>query len=115
MFGVRIIVFACTLFGVAAALPLNPAEARPGHQDSYARTWQKSHIRHHGGTYAQHRGGKSYAYKPKGKSYAHKPTRKSYAHKSSQKDYSQVRVAASGSARIGPRPARWCGLWMRTQ
>jgi len=84
MFGVRIVVFACTLFGVAATLPLNPAEARPGHQNSYSRTWQTPHAR-------------------------------DYAHKSSRKDYSQLRVTASGSARIGPRPARWCGWWMRTQ
>ena len=54
MFGVRIIVFACTLFGVAAALPLDPAQARPAHQ-TYSRTWQKSDVRHHRGTYAQHR------------------------------------------------------------
>ncbi len=89
MFGVRIIAFACALFGAGVFLPLDLAEARTRHQDSYS-----------------HRSGKSYA---------HKPTAKSYAHKSSRKDYAKLQVKASGSAHVGPRPSRWCGWWMRTQ
>ena len=106
MFGVRIIALACTLFGVAIALQLEPAEARTRHQDSYSGSWQKSYARHLRGTAAQHHTRKSYAHKPAGKS---------YAHKSSGKSYAQIRVKATASARVGPRPARWCGWWMRTQ
>jgi hypothetical protein len=106
MFGVRIIAFACTLFGVAVTLPLDPAEARTHRQDSYSRSWQKSHARHRRGSYAQQHTRKSYT---------HKSTRKSYAHKSSRQAPAQIQVKASASARVGPRPARWCSWWMRTQ
>jgi hypothetical protein len=114
MFGVRIIALACTLIGAAVALPLESAEAKGRPQDSYARSWQKSYARHHRVT-AQHHTGKSYAHKPVGKSYAHKSKPKSYAHRSSAKNSAQIQVKATASARVGPRPARWCGWWMRTQ
>ena len=115
MFGVRIIAFACALFGAGVFLPFDLAEARTRHHDSYSRTGQKSDAQRHRGISAQHHSGKSYAHKSAAKSYAHKSTAKSYAHKSSRKDYSQLQVKASGSARVGPRPSRWCGWWMRTQ
>jgi hypothetical protein len=95
MFGVRIIALAGALFGAAVTLPLDLAEAR-----------QKSSAWHNRGSYAQHRARTSQA---------HKSTRKSYAHKTSRKPSAQLQVKASASARVGPRPARWCGWWMRTQ
>lgn len=106
MFGVRIIALAGALFGAAVTLPLDPAEARTHHQESYSRYLQKAYARHHRTSYAQHRAGKSYA---------HKSTRKSYAHKSSRKVSPQIQVKASAAAGVGPRPGRWCGWWMRTQ
>lgn len=115
MFGVRIIAFAGALFGAAVTLPLDPAEARTHHQESYSRYLQKAYARHHRTSYAQHRTGKSYAHKSTRKSYAHKSTRKSYAHKSSRKVSPQLQVKASAAAGVGPRPSRWCGWWMRTQ
>ena len=105
MFGVRIIALAGALFGAAVTLPLDLAEARTSHQKSYSRSWQKSSAWHNRGSYAQHRARTSYA---------HKSTRKSYAHKSSRKTSAQLQVKASASARVGPRPARWCGWWMRS-
>lgn len=115
MFGVRIIVFACALVGASVFLPLDLVEAQTRHQDSYSRAGQKSYAQRHRGTYAQRRSGKSYAHNPTRKAYAQKSTAKSYAHESSGKDYSQLQVKASGSARVGARPSRWCGWWMRTQ
>lgn len=106
MFGVRIIAFAGTLVGFAVSLPIDHAEARTHRQDSYSRSVQKSSARHHRTTYAQHRTGKFYA---------HKSSPKSYAHKSSRKPSPQIQVKATASAQVGPRPARWCGWWMRTQ
>ena len=115
MFGVRITMLACTLLGVAVALPLEAAEARTRHQESYAKSWQKSYARHHRGSYAQHNTRKSSAHKPTAKSSAHKAKPKSYAQKSSARSSAQIQVKATASARVGPRPARWCGWWMRTQ
>lgn len=106
MFGVRIIALAGALFGAAVTLPLDLAAARTSHQKSYSRSWQKSSAWHNRGSYAQHRARTSYA---------HKSTPKSYAHKSSRKTSAQLQVKASASARVGPRPARWCGWWLRTQ
>lgn len=124
MFGVRIIAFAGALFGAAIILPHDPAEARTHRQDSYSQSLQKSYARHHRGSYAQHHTrksyahkstGKSYAHKSKGKSYAYKPKGKSYAYKSTRQASSSIRVKATAAAGVGPRPARWCGWWMRTQ
>jgi hypothetical protein len=102
MFGVRIIAFAGALFGAAVILPHDPAEARTHRQDSYSRYHRTSHAQPH-----------------TRKSYAHKSTRKSYAHKSyaheSRKASPQIHVKATAAAGVGPRPARWCGWWMRTQ
>jgi hypothetical protein len=89
MFGVRIIVFACSLFGVAAALPLDLAQAHSHHsRESYSQYLRQSYARHH--------------------------ARKSYAqHHSSRKSYAEA--SPRGSKGLGARPARWCGWWMRTQ
>ena len=86
MFGVRIIAFACALFGAAVSLPLDLAEARSHHsaRGSDSQDLRKSHAQRHVG--------------------------KSCAHRSSRKSYS--RHHAKG---LGPRPARWCGWWMRSQ
>ena len=105
MFGVRIIAFAGALIGAAVILPHDPAEARTHRQDSYARYSQKSYVRHYRTTSGQHHTRKAYA---------HKSTRKSYAHKSTRKS-PHIQVKATAAAGVGPRPARWCGWWMRTQ
>jgi hypothetical protein len=125
MFGVRIIAVAGALFGAAIILPHDPAEARTHRQDSYSRYLPKSYVRHHRGSYAQqhhtrksyaHKSmGKSYAHKSKGKSYAYKPKGKSYAYKSTRQASPSIQVKATAAAAVGPRPARWCGWWMRTQ
>jgi hypothetical protein len=103
MFGVRIVAFACTLFGVAVTLPLDLAKARPhpvtkGSYSHYPRKSDAHHTR------------KSYAAAP------HR-ARKAYARSSSRKTTAGLRVKASASASVGlgARPARWCGWWMRTQ
>jgi hypothetical protein len=124
MFGVRIIAFAGALLGAAVILPHDSAEARTHRQDSYARYSQKSYVGHYRTSYAQHHTrkvsahkstGKSYAHKSKGKAYAYKPKGKSYAHKSTRKAAPSIQVKATAAAGVGPRPARWCGWWMRTQ
>jgi len=97
MFGVRIIVCACALFGVAVSLPLDHAEARShrstrGSLSQYLRT---SYAQHHPRSYAQHHS-----------------SRKSYAHKSGK---SSAEASPLESKGVGARPARWCGWWMRTQ
>jgi hypothetical protein len=97
MFGVRIVAFAAALLGVAAVVPLNLAEARPrqsseGSYASYSRQAQVKQTR---------------------RAYAGQRSRKSYSQRSSGKI--QVKATASASAGLGPRPARWCGWWMRTQ
>jgi hypothetical protein len=107
-------------------------------QKSYVRHYRTTSGQHHTRkAYAHKSTRKSYAHKSTRKSYAHKSTRKSYAHKSSQRSNARISVsaharagtgsrngafakvyAAAGprSARgLGPRPARWCGWWMRTQ
>lgn len=87
MFGVRIIVFACTLFGVAVSLPLDLAQARSHHSStgSYLQYLRKSYAQHH--------------------------ARKSSVHGSRKSAQIQVK----GSTGLGARPARWCGWWMRSQ
>src|SRR5680860_1720840 len=89
MFGVRIIVFACALLGLAVSLPLDLAEARSHHsaKGSSSQSLRKPYAQHHAR-----------------KSYAHGPSRKSYA-----------QAAPRGVKGVGARPARWCGWWMRTQ
>jgi hypothetical protein len=96
MFGVRIIAFACALFGLAVSLPLDLAEARPS-KDSYARQLRKPH--------AQVQARKSYA--------RYGASRKFSAKASSRTSY--AKVSSRGSKGVGPRPSRWCGWWMRTQ
>ncbi|HLC08635.1 MAG TPA: hypothetical protein VJK06_05065 [Methyloceanibacter sp.] len=102
MFGVRIIVFACTLFGVAVSLPLDLAEAKPHHSSR--------------GSYSQYLR-KPYAKQHARKSYAKHHTRKSHVQQSSRKTTAKLHVKASASASVGlgARPARWCGWWMRSQ
>ena len=97
MFGVRIVAFAAALLGVAAVVPLDLAEARQrqsseGSYASYSRQAQVKQTR---------------------RAYAGQRSRKSYSQRSSGKI--QVKATASASAGLGPRPARWCGWWMRTQ
>jgi hypothetical protein len=96
MFGVRIIAFACALFGLAVSLPLDLAEARPS-KDSHARQLRKPH--------AQVQARKSYA--------RYGASRKFSAKASSRTSY--AKVSSRGSKGVGPRPSRWCGWWMRTQ
>ena len=101
MFGVRIIVFACTLFGVAVSLPLDLAEAKPHHSSRgpYSQYLRKSYAHHHARTsYAKH-------------------SRKSHVQQRSRKTTAKLHVKASASASVGlgARPARWCGWWMRSQ
>ncbi|HET9273395.1 MAG TPA: hypothetical protein VFO09_03920 [Methyloceanibacter sp.] len=126
MFGVRIVAFVAALLGVTAIMPLDLAEARPRYssEGSYAKhlrtSYAKAHLRK---SYAKHPSRKSYAKYGAGKSSSRQATRRSYAHagrNSSTRTRSSttpIRVAASAraSAGVGPRPARWCGWWMRTQ
>jgi hypothetical protein len=130
MFGVRIAVFASTLLGVAALLPLDHADARP--RDSYQGTYAKSSR----ASYAWHHAKKSYAHYSH-RSYAHSSPRTSYRYKAPRKSYSHISVTAQahagGRARtgasakvyaaagprsakgLGARPGAWCGWWMRSQ
>lgn len=101
MFGVRIALFACTLIGVTALLPLGSAEART--HDAYKGS---SYSKYQRSAYA-----KSYTQHHARKSTAHHATRKSTGHKSALR-YSGTSHAAKG---VGGRPSRWCGWWMRTQ
>jgi hypothetical protein len=142
MFGVRIALFACTLLGVTALLPLGAAEARP--DDSYRGSYSKYSRTVHAKTYS-HRGSYSKysrAADPKSlnrrahSTSSHSASRKSYAHNTSRKSYGRVSVkgyaqaggrsrnAASAQLRVdnpryakavGARPSAWCGWWMRTQ
>jgi len=126
MFGVRMIIFAAMLFG-AWAVPLELAEASP-HQS--AEGFYPQHLRTSlatGHTYARHDSRKSYAKHRVRKSYTRHSTRKTYAYagrnvtrRSSatprvSSPSIQVKASARASAGVGPRPARWCGWWMRTQ
>jgi hypothetical protein len=92
--------FACTLLGLTALLPLGPAEARTrdAHKGSYS-----NHLRTaYGRSYSKHHARKSTAHQSSRKSTGLKS-----AHRSSGKSH-----AAKG---VGARPARWCGWWLRTQ
>jgi hypothetical protein len=108
MFGVRIIVFAATLFGAAAFVPLDLAEAKPrqssegGYSNSLRKSYAKQHSR------------KAYAKHHARKSYSRHAGRKTPAH-ARRKSPAQIQVTASASARLGARPSRWCGWWMRSQ
>lgn len=107
MFGVRIIVFACALLGLAVSLPLDLAEARSHHS---AKGLSSQSLRK---PYAQHHARKSSAHRPSRKISSQHHARKSYAHGPSRKSYAQA--APRGVKGVGARPARWCGWWMRTQ
>jgi hypothetical protein len=113
MFGVRIIVFASALFGIAASLPLDRAEARTHHsyRGSYSQYLRSSYTHHHR-PYASHHTRKSYAHKSSRKSYAHNSHRRSYGHASGRAYAAAAPRSAKG---VGGRPSRWCGWWMRTQ
>jgi hypothetical protein len=114
MFGVRIVVFACALFGVAVCLPLDLAEAKPHHSSggSYSQYLRKSYAQHHARkTYAKHHSRKSYAKHGAPKSYTRHASQRSYVHSSRKSAQIQVK----GSTGLGARPARWCGWWMRSQ
>ena len=98
MFGVRIVVFASALFGLAAAVPLDLAEAKPA-KGSYAHHLRKSYAKHHvTRSYGRH-------------------ARKSHGYSARKRTAPKITVSASASARAGAgaRPARWCGWWLRTQ
>ena len=86
MFGVRIVAFAATLSGIAVLASLDVAEARP------RQAAEGSHV----GAFGQ----------PRAES-------RERLRGASQK--LQVRATASARVGVGPRPARWCGWWMRTQ
>jgi len=109
---VRIIVFACTLFGVAVSLPLDLAEAKPhSSRGSYSQYQRKSYAHHHARTsYAKH-SRKSYAKHGARKSYTRHVSQKSSVHGSRK----SVQIHVKGSTGLGARPARWCGWWMRSQ
>jgi hypothetical protein len=136
MFGVRIVVFASTVLGVAALLPLDNAEAR--HRDSYAKSSRASHAWHDARKSYAHHSRRSYTHSSSRKSYSHKvSSHKASSHKASRKSYSHISVTARAHAGsrarngvsakvyaaagprsakgVGSRPARWCGWWMRTQ
>jgi hypothetical protein len=122
MFGVRIIVFACTLLGVAVSLPLDLAEAKPhSSRGSYSQYLRKSYAQHHARkSYAKHHSRKSYAKHGARKSYAKHGARKSYTRHASQKpsvhsSRKSAQIQVKGSTGLGARPARWCGWWMRSQ
>jgi hypothetical protein len=98
MFGVRIALFACTLLGVTALLPLGAAEARP--DDSYRGSYSKYSRTVHAKTYS-HRGSYSkYSRtadakslrRPAHRTSSHSASRKSYAHNTSRKSYCRVSV-----------------------
>jgi hypothetical protein len=112
MFGVRIVVFACTLFGVAVSLPLDLAEAKPhSSRGSYSQYLRKSYAQHHARKpYAKH-SRTSYAKHGARKSYTRHASRRSSTH--SSRKPAQIQVKAS--AGLGARPSRWCGWWMRSQ
>ena len=120
MFGVRIVVFASALFGMAVVLPNGPAEAKPSFsaKGSYSHYLRKSYARHHAPKpYARQHSRKSYAKHGARKSYGAHHSRRSYAEHGSRKSAPRlkVRASASASAGVGARPARWCGWWLRTQ
>ncbi len=100
MFGVRIAILACTLFGVTALLPLDAAEAR--NRDTYQGTYSG---------YARSAYAKSTTQHHVRQSTGHYASRKSTGHQSAQRS-SGKSYAAKG---VGARPSRWCGWWMRTQ
>jgi hypothetical protein len=120
MFGVRIVVFAGALLGVASVVPFDLAEARPYPyaKGSYSRSVHKSFVRQHAPkSYAKRHARKPYAKTSARKSYAAHRPRRPYAQHGSRKPAAklQVRASASASAGVGARPARWCGWWLRTQ
>jgi hypothetical protein len=130
MFGVRIVVIASSLLGVAALLTPDQAEARA------REPYQWSHSKSSRASYAWHHARKSYA-DHSHRSYSHSASRTRYSHHAPRKSYSHISVTAqaraggrgragasarvyaeagSKSARgVGPRPSAWCGWWMRTQ
>lgn len=141
MFGVRNVAFAAALLGMAATVPLDLAEARPRDtsEGSYSKVLRKAHAKtpsrkshaksHSRKSYAKQRARKSYSQATR-KTYAQATTkRKTQAQSAKRKTHAQtvgnsvrsstapIRVAASAKATAGagPRPARWCGWWMRTQ
>jgi hypothetical protein len=99
MFGVRDVVLAATLFGAAVFVPLDLAEAkpRPSSEGGYSNYLRKSYAKH------QTR-----------KSYSRHAGRKTPSH-ARRESPAQIQVTASASARLGARPGRWCGWWMRSQ
>jgi hypothetical protein len=86
MFGVRIVALAATLSGIAVLASLDTAEARPRQAAE--------------GSYAGGFG------QPRAES-------RQRLRGASQK--LQVRATAAARVGVGPRPARWCGWWLRTQ
>jgi len=140
MFGVRIVLFAAALVGAAAFVPFDHAEAKPrsGSEESYSAYARKSvATRHERRALAKQHGRRHSANAPARKSYSRQAERKIYAYagrKSSPQTrrlktvartssgvgrkssaHVHVRAFAKASSGVGPRPARWCGWWMRTQ
>lgn len=108
MFGVRIIVFAAMSFGLAVFVPLELADAAPrkSSDGGYSSYLRKSYAKHHSRkSYAKHHSRKSYS----------RDARRSDHESRTRKSRGQIQVAASASARLGARPSRWCGWWMRSQ
>ena len=104
MFGVRIVAFAATLLGLTALVPPDLAEARPRYSSE--------------GSYSKYLREPSAKKVSTRKSYAKQRTRKPSAPLSARNAGTpKIKVKATASARagVGPRPARWCGWWMRTQ
>lgn len=103
MFGVRIVALAATLLGMAVSLPLDFAEARPRQSKE--------------GAYAKALGQQQLKRQTRRSSTVHrarKPSLRQEPRNTATRKF-QVKATASAKAGVGPRPARWCGWWMRTQ
>lgn len=108
MFGVRIVMFAFALLGLAAAVPFDVAEAKPS-KASYAKHhWRKP--------FAHPHTRKSSAKHHRRKYVAADRARRPIQSRASRRS-SRIHVKGSAQARVGLglRPARWCGWWMRSQ
>ena len=118
MFGVRTLVFAGALLGMAVSVPLDAAEARshPSKKESYSHNLRQSYAKQHTRrSYAKLQARKSYAHHRPRKSYAALHARKSYARHHAPNAYAKSQARKSYAYGNAGRPARWCGWWMRSQ
>jgi hypothetical protein len=128
MFGVRIVVIASSLLGVAALLTPDHAEARARETWSHAKSSRASYAWHYARKSTAHHSQRSYAHSASQTRYSHKAPRKSYSHISvtaeahagwRSRTGASAKVYAEAGPRfakgVGARPAAWCGWWMRTQ